>query len=246
MKILTLNTWQERGPWKERWEVIFQGISEMQPDIIGFQEVFNQEWAEEVQKRTGYEGLVFCLEHPGQMILARHKITDWAGLTIPSKSPSEDYLRHALYAEIQIGESSLPFFNTHLSWMLEDSGVREKQVGDLIEFVDDKAGTRESAVVGDFNAPPGTPEIQKMLVVGKFNDSYKAVHPKREGLTWDNRNPFASDGKVKMPDRRLDYIFTRNQSKLLARLKSVELVFTEPDENGVYASDHFGVLAEFE
>ena len=49
MKILTLNTWQERGPWQLRWKVISQGIAEYQPDLIGFQEVFNPDWAQEVK-----------------------------------------------------------------------------------------------------------------------------------------------------------------------------------------------------
>ena len=42
MKILTLNTWQERGPWRERWEVTFKGFEIFRPDLAAFQEVFEK------------------------------------------------------------------------------------------------------------------------------------------------------------------------------------------------------------
>ena len=35
MKVLTLNTWGDRGPWERRWEIIFEGIEKMKPDVVG-------------------------------------------------------------------------------------------------------------------------------------------------------------------------------------------------------------------
>ena len=74
MKILTLNTWQERGPWQERWELILEGVSKWSPDIIGFQEVFNRDWAEEVRKRLNFPYLIFPKQPSGLMFLTREKI----------------------------------------------------------------------------------------------------------------------------------------------------------------------------
>ena len=83
-----------------------------------------------------------------------------------------------------------------------------------------------------------------MIKGGGFLDSYARLHPRDPGLTWNQQNPYTHHPK--MPDRRLDYIFYRNASSLLSKLASVELVYTEPNEKGVYASDHYGVLATFE
>ena len=111
--------------------------------------------------------------------------------------------------------------------------------------MDEKAASSEAVALGDFNAAPETPEVKKMAVRGKFMDAFAAMHPKDPGLTWDNRNPYAAGGTV-MPDRRIDYIFSRNNAAVLGKLKSCGIIFKEPDERGVYASDHFGLLAAFE
>ena len=45
LKVLTLNTWNESANWKKRWEMILEFIKNEQPDILFFQELFNQSWA---------------------------------------------------------------------------------------------------------------------------------------------------------------------------------------------------------
>jgi mRNA deadenylase 3'-5' endonuclease subunit Ccr4 len=73
MRLLTLNTWQERGPWRERWELIFKGLRGYDAEIVGFQEVFNMEWAEEVRKRSGYPYLAVSGEHSGLIFISKFK-----------------------------------------------------------------------------------------------------------------------------------------------------------------------------
>ena len=101
----------------------------------------------------------------------------------------------------------------------------------------------ETVSLGDFNSPSDQKEINKMIEAGKFTDSYAKLHPGDPGLSWDNRNPFCAPHGL--PDRRLDYIFYRNGSNVLGDLKSIELTFTKPNEQGMLASDHYGVLATF-
>jgi len=246
VKVLTLNTWGESGPWQERWEVACHGIDHYKPDILGFQEVFGLSWAEKIKKKTGFPHMVFPPERSGLMLLSRYAISRWECLTMKTKSPTEDYLRYVLFAELEMGQDQLAVFNTHLSWKLDEGNAREKQVEELVDFVDEKAGTRESLAMGDFNASSETPEIKKMMVQGKFTDTYAVRHRKERGLTWDNNNPYVKKASVYLPDRRIDYIFIRNHSRILRGLKSVEVVFTDPDSRGIFASDHFGVLASFE
>lgn len=246
MKILTLNTWQERGPWRERWEVTFDGLQSLQPDLVFFQELFNPDWVEEIKKRTKLQYSAFSDKAAGLVILSPHPITETALHTMRTRSPQEDYQRYALYAGLEIQGRPLCAFNTHLSWKLDDGPVRLKQVEELMAFIAEKAGERETAVAGDFNAPAHTPEIKKMTEEGGYTDTFKALHPDQPGLTWDQRNPYAKGCNHPLPDRRIDYLFVKNTDGLLGKIKSAEVIFDQPDAKGFYASDHFGLLVEFE
>lgn len=246
MKILTLNTWQKRGPWEDRWGVIFDGLLEYEPDIAAFQEVFDPDWAENVRKKSGYASLVFHPEHSGLMFLSRYPVVRSRCLTLKTQAPTEDYLRYVLFAEVDAGERKFALFNTHLSWRPGEGEIRRSQVRELLAFVDQEAGALETAVMGDFNAPPRTPEIRIMTEEARFTDAFASVHPEEPGITWDNAHPYVQMASEVLPDRRIDYLFLRNGKKVWDRLQSVDLVFTRPDPRGIYATDHYGILAEFE
>ncbi len=149
MKILTLNTWQERGPWRDRWKIILKGLKEHAPDIVGFQEVFNSSWAYEIQAQAGYPYLVFPKEPSGLLFLSRFPVVSWKCLTLKTQSPTEDYLRYGLWMEVLWQERSLSCFNTHLSWRIPEGQIRENQVGELVSFIQEKAGYHPSLVMGD-------------------------------------------------------------------------------------------------
>ncbi|MDD5226210.1 MAG: endonuclease/exonuclease/phosphatase family protein, partial [Candidatus Omnitrophica bacterium] len=102
MKLLTLNTWQERGPWRERWELIFRGLKEYQPDVVGFQEVFNMDWAQEIRERSGYPYLAVSGEHSGLIFISKFKPLEQECLVMKTKSPTEDYLRYAFYIRVDM------------------------------------------------------------------------------------------------------------------------------------------------
>ncbi|MCM8775667.1 MAG: endonuclease/exonuclease/phosphatase family protein [Candidatus Omnitrophica bacterium] len=245
MKILSLNTWQECGPWRERWELIFQGLEECGPDIVAFQEIFNPDWVREIQKRSGIPYLVFPPEHSGLMVLSRFPVNRWMCLTMKTQSPTENYFRYALFADLDILGTRLAIFNTHLSWKLNESLIRVDQVEELLGFIDAHASGVETAVMGDFNATADTPEIRKMTREGNFIDTYAFSNPQDPGITWNNRNPYTAGPNPPMPDRRIDYIFIRNRFRLLAGLESVRLVLNRPGKSGIWPSDHAALLATF-
>ncbi len=245
MKVLTLNTWQELGPWQERWEVTLRGLEQFEPEILAFQELFNRSWALEVQKRTGLPTLIFPEEPAGLVVLSRYPATAW-GVSQLSQSPLEEYFRYLLWVELKVRGAPLFFFNTHLSWKLEDGATRRKQVGEVLELIQAKAGEREVVLVGDLNAPPDSPEIQRLILEGKFVDLFHEFHPQEAGFSWDNRNPYAGNSEHKMPNRRIDYVLARRSGALLKKPSRCDLVFTSPNRKGFWASDHFGVVAGFE
>lgn len=249
IKILTLNTWQEKGPWRERWELIFAGLKFVLPDIIGFQEVFNMEWAEEIQKRSGYPYLIKSGQNSGLIFLSKYPAIVSECITFKAKSPSESYSRYAHYALFQVGNKRLAGFNTHLSWLQKDDDIRLAQCRELMSFARKKSRAGwlglflryPAFMVGDFNSASNKPSIQAVQKV--WEDTYAVVNPGQSGLTWDYRNPQAERARDHMPERRIDYIWTRG---LKGRAKRSEVVFNQPDANGTYPSDHFGVVTEIE
>lgn len=246
MKILTLNTWQERGPWVDRWDLILEGISQYQPDLIGFQEIFNPDWAKEMQKKTGYCALIFPQEHCGLTFVSRFPAKQWTCLTFKTQSPTEDYLRYALFAAFETPQGILNAFDTHLSWRIPESEIRQRQVEELLAFIQEKAEKNPAVVMGDFNSTPDSPEIKAMIHKGKFTDIYAKQHPGKPGITWNNKNSYTGGCDHPMPDRRIDFLFARNEGKVIGKLTDVKIIFDEPNADGVWPSDHLGVLAEWE
>ena len=244
MKVLTLNTWQERDAWRERWDVTLGGIKRFSPDIAGFQELFNPAWAAEIQKLTGYSEMVFSDNKCGNVLYSNYPVKTWGVATL-TKSPLEEYFRYVLWAELEVRGKRLFIFNTHFSWMLEDGGTRKKQAEEILNLIQEKAPEAESLLMGDLNAPPDSPEIKDLVKQGKFRDLILEKYPHELRYTWDNQNPYVAGAYHQLPDRRIDYLLARGSGPLLKDWVSCEIVLTEPNSKGVRASDHYGVLAEF-
>lgn len=242
IKLLTLNTWQERGPWQTRWKLIFKGLRRHQPDIVFFQEVFNRGWAHQIRSRAGYRYMVFPNQPGGLMLLSRYPVLHSEGQVYTTQSPTEDYERYALFAKIKIADRIYGCFNTHLSWKTPETRIRQKQTRELLALIRRKAKGLPVFAAGDFNAPPETPEIEIMRREGRLQDLYQTRRQTDLGLTWDNRNPYAAGSSVRMADRRIDYLWMRDSGQKL-RVRRVKVVLDKPLA-GVYPSDHYGVLAE--
>lgn len=246
MKILTLNTWQERGPWRERWELILRGLEEYDADIVGFQEVFNMDWARDLHEQSGYPYLAVSGEHSGLIFLSKFKPVEQECWVMKTKSPTEDYLRYAFYVQVDTGKDKLALFNTHLSWKANENETRVKQTLELEAFVAKRAAAGiPVALMGDLNAGPDTPSVRYLRETLKWCDTFEVANSGDPGLTWDYRNPYAEAERDKMAERRIDYIFVREQKGPFEKIRSSRVVFSEPSPKGIYPSDHFGVITEF-
>ncbi len=153
----------------------------------------------------------------------------------------------------------------YIDSLASDVGRIEQDVLEGIPYIEGLTrGGKPFVVAGDFNAfPPVFPFMSEFVERLHLLDSYAAANPGRAGCTWDpSRNPNTkhdgaltwTGGEIKAPlDRleaeyagavpqRIDYIFLSSQFAPEDVLSS-KLVFTEPYE-GVYVSDHFGVMTE--
>ncbi len=243
MKVVTLNTWNEEGPWETRWQIVLKGLAAAPPDIVAFQEVISPAWAQTLSQRLELPHYAFAGKAYGLLTLSRFPLR--ASELIPYKiqSPTEDYPRGFLMTTWDVQGQSLLMLNTHLSWRLDEGLTRTGQVDELLHWVQRHASAQDLIALGDFNAHEDQPEIIAMTAVGGFTDTFRRIHPEDPGLTWDNRNTYTA--RHGLPDRRLDYIFVRQAGKALGKLQDAALCLNRPDPDKIFASDHYGVSADF-
>jgi endonuclease/exonuclease/phosphatase family metal-dependent hydrolase len=247
MRILTLNTWHNNGPWLQRRDALLQGIVHYAPEILLLQELFDADWSNELQARLDYPYLVSaeCI-HSGLIVLSKLPPERSEIYRMKAKSPFESYWRYALWAELRLAGHPLGVFNTHLSWELQDDATRQAQVEELWSFIEKhRADGGFTVVAGDFNCTPDSPAMTWLISHSGFIDTYRVLHPDAAGFTWSNRNLFAQKHRPVLPERRIDYVLA-DSGFVENRLRRCEVVFDVPQTLGVFASDHFGVLAEFD
>jgi endonuclease/exonuclease/phosphatase family metal-dependent hydrolase len=265
LSVLSLNLWHDAGPYPERVERIREWIDRLDPDLIGFQEVYRgkgRHQAVEILGDRGYH-VDYVRAGPyrdidfGNAVASRWPIRERAELKLPESGDGET--RAALFAEVDAPFGPLGFTVTHLNWMFEHGAVRERQVVALCDFVLERQreGGFPPIVVGDFNAEPESDEIRYMTglhsIGGRslyFNDAWRVIRgpgaagggTPADGITWSNRNPYAR--KEFEPDRRIDYIFTGMPRRDGVGWVEECRVVCDEEKGGIWPSDHFGVYAE--
>ncbi|MBK8255217.1 MAG: endonuclease/exonuclease/phosphatase family protein [Polyangiaceae bacterium] len=256
--MVTLNIWNRLGPWEERLAVIRKGIQELSPDIVGLQEVI--ELPDSTQAKMIADGLGYETAYGmatsygggvtmGNAVLSRWPVVSERVFRLPNGGTDEH--RSILFTEIDSPFGKLPFFVTHLNWKLHESVVREEQVQEVAAVVKAHAPVEglPPILVGDLNAQPEASEIRflkGLQSLGQkstyFADCFEQAGY-GPGVTFDGtRNLFAE--QYHEHPRRIDYILVRGpDTKARGKPLTSRVVFDIPD-NGVFASDHFGVMAE--
>jgi endonuclease/exonuclease/phosphatase family metal-dependent hydrolase len=259
MTAATLNIWNRFGPWEERLIAIRKRLVELSPDVIGLQEVLRSTSGDRLdQAQALTSGLdyqfawgVASESHGfpvGNAILSRWPIVRSETFALPNGGSDER--RSLVFAELDAPFARVPFFVTHLNWMLHHGHVRQEQVrfiADTIARVAPIDGF-PPILVGDFNAEPDSDEIRFMRGLtglgGKcvyFADAFGVAGDRSLGATFARRNPFAAANHE--PDRRIDYVFVRGPDQnLRGEPVDARVCFDEP-VGGVFPSDHFGVIA---
>jgi endonuclease/exonuclease/phosphatase family metal-dependent hydrolase len=129
---------------------------------------------------------------------------------------------------------------------------REWRLGEArktLEFIDRVAGGAPVILMGDFNALEDSEEIALVRAAG-FRDAY-AEKGEPPGYTWDGsvnaniqlqKRIFPEDFWLEPKQQRIDYIFFRGPG---LQVKIARVVLNSPRE-GLFPSDHFGVMADFQ
>lgn len=264
MRILTLNLWQEQGPWPRRMELCASRLAALSPDVICLQEVRevpdrvpNQ--AETLASRLGYTTCVYRAVQPwgggdeGLAILSRWPLEAADDIELPFWPDRSR--RRCLGARLKAPSGPFWVFTTHLAYRLGDGALRELQVLEAERFVSTRAASlpgTASLLCGDFNAVPESDEmrfLRGLCTLGGrrvyYQDAFEKLHPGVAGHTWCRENPYTAALAFLEPDRRLDYIYVTPRTRAGAGvIESCRIVLSEPDPDGVYCSDHYGLLCE--
>lgn len=263
LKVLTLNIWHRENAWDARRELIRRGLATLTPDVIGLQEVlelsagnYRRDQAQEIAHELGYQtaygraqtlgpGLEF-----GNALLSKYPIL--AHETIPLPGAETGETRSLLYARLSTPWAEIPVFVTHLNWKLHHGSVRIQQLMAIVDHMDRLAPLGKShppILMGDLNAEPDSDEIRWLRGFATLNnrnvfmaDAWSYGGDGGPGFTFDRRNPNAA--RSHEPPRRIDYIFVRGpDANWVGEPLHTRVVFDAP-EDGVWASDHFGLYSE--
>jgi endonuclease/exonuclease/phosphatase family metal-dependent hydrolase len=244
LSLLTINIWFDQDNWPARFAYMLEEIREMDPDIIGMQEVIQRatldNQAQQMADSLGYYYYFDSVDPEdrdqrfGNAILSRFPIeeTNFRALV-----PLDAY-RKVVHVRVNVDGNSVDVYNTHLHNPAEATETRSQQITDMRDFIAQTSSGGPVFVMGDFNANPDWPEMDLMYEI--FTDVYPLFHqnhldPEHGTLNYHKGHQ----------QRRIDYVFFDNASSNDLMPLSAEIVLDQPNDQDVYASDHFGVFAEF-
>ncbi|MGW8064874.1 endonuclease/exonuclease/phosphatase family protein [Streptomyces ziwulingensis] len=267
MRVVTWNLWWRFGPWADRQKAILAVLRDLEPDVVGLQEVWAADdganLAEWLAGELGLHCAWAASEAPGRWqrrigddtvgignaVLSRWPVVERAALRLPAPADLDDG-RLALYARLDAPGHPVPFFTAHLNSGAHASAVRREQAAALAEFV---AGRRHGTgfppvVTGDFNAAPDSAEI---LLLGRpapdgrgpaLRDAWAHADPSAPSATWDGTNPYIPHGPA--AGARIDYIHVGPPGPAgLGRVRTAHRAGDGPVD-GVWPSDHAAVVAD--
>jgi endonuclease/exonuclease/phosphatase family metal-dependent hydrolase len=242
--VATLNIFNKSGRWGERLPLLIEQFMELQPDVIGLQEVdLTIDEGMHLQRlinRRRVDGAprwwIYHMGRPGRAAAQQ-------SLATMSRLPCEaheglDFLSFEGVAQrlrFRLPDGgALEFYNTHLYWPPEGVQERLAQAEKLVAWTDTWQGADATVVSGDFNAYPGEPVLD--LMKGRFASAHESVHGTEPEKTW----PTPVNTFDPSPHGCLDYIFVRG-----AQIEDARVVFDKPHalDADLYPSDHLGVMA---
>lgn len=238
--VVTLNLYHDKADWPRRQQQIIAGLRARQPDVIALQEVLqtaalpNQ--AQSLATALGYRFVFFSTDPPerahryGNALLTRLPIRRQAQAAL---APLDDH-RTAGMLRLQRDAVDIDVYVTHLHWTDDGGAIRATQVKDLLAFIASQSGDGTAHVLaGDFNAQVDAPELAPLL--DTHIDSFGVRHPRASADDSTTLNPAWYTQR-----RRIDHILA--QSGRWDVLDAGRL-FTAPDVDGSWASDHHGLQA---
>jgi endonuclease/exonuclease/phosphatase family metal-dependent hydrolase len=234
-----------------RIQHIIQNLEELNPDILGLQEINESGDGQDNQAQmiadslSSHFGVEYHVYYEFTHLSWDNQFREFIGII--SRFPVEAqgygqlvtgaFPRKVVWNAIDTPAGRVNLFNTHLDFISES--IRVTQVQQIIGFINQKEGEFPgvaSILVGDFNSTPESAPIQLLTDTGTgtfYLDTYAHANPGSPGFTVP----------ASAPNSRIDFIFEKNTGILAIDTSMV--VMDEPYDGTSYCSDHLGVLTIF-
>ena len=274
MRIMTWNVQGRTGDWAGRHGALRSWIERTEPDVLTLQESWVEPGgATQADRLAGELGLhaVSAAELAGfdrypeapywvvNAVLARWPLSVERLCALPDEH-GEPTWRHVLVTRVhRPEEQGGPFVaaGTHLEHGLEQSARRSVQMTALVTHLAEalgeeslRRGSLPAILAGDLNCTPESDEYRRATglaagAVPNFTlvDAWTAAGNTDPGHTWSAANPLVPRYAIH-PHRRLDYVMVSTPRRSgVGHVRRCDLAGTAAVE-GVWASDHFAVVAE--
>lgn len=251
---------------ERRLEWTAEHLREDRPDVVLLQEASisrrHGNTAETLASRLGMD-FVYARANPAPLLGAFRvpkllgRLAFEEGPAVLSRLPIVEHRAHvlspwtrpferriALEAVLAGPQATFSVFSVHLT--AGSSADRKRQIASLVAAVEARPHPHPVIVGGDFNAEEHSHEIKLLTEVGGWIDSFRHLDGEAAGHTWGQ----ALADATATAGRRIDFLFaapagderwTPSHSRLV-----LNRAFPQSREGVLWASDHYGVLTDFE
>ncbi len=262
----TWNLWAVGPEWVRRLDAACTELVRTAPDVVCLQEVRcggGVDAAEELAAATGLVavrsaplGSVWWSDRVSSPITVENVVLSrWPAVDVHLDelpvAPGAAEVRTALQARIESPDGPVRVVSTQLSSSPLDSARRVEQVRAVATSLGSRrAGDETTLVAGDLNAEPDSDEVRLLCghkttpVVEGFvlMDLWRFADGGGPGWTWDRANPHVR--ATREPSCRIDALLAGpTPTGPLPEVHAVGLM-GDRDVDGVWASDHAGVVAD--
>jgi endonuclease/exonuclease/phosphatase family metal-dependent hydrolase len=271
LRVLTLNVENVEGD-PRRTKAINTEIRRIDPDLVAFQEVIadpDRAQLDELLADTALRGT-----HQADAMSYTPPFADrYGGTAVASRWPhttvevldmrvagAADVPWCTLAVTVRVPDAGeLLFIGTTAAWRLDAEAVREEQAVALTDLDARHRRALPTVIAGDFNAAPDAASIRYLRGLQSLGGRSVHYHDAWEiagagpGYTWTVDNPNTRDvvdAVVRQPQhrRRIDYVFigsSHQHRSAYCQVRSAAVAFDQPID-GVWASDHYGVVVDVE
>ncbi len=255
MKIVSWNiaNYDNHPKWITRKNLIADEIIKADADIIALQEVrFSKDHpSTKATHLNSAEQILMQLQNKNkfsdaavitQPAMHFNPTGFWEGLSIISnddimetgamfhsyiQNPTDQNKRVTQYSVAVSNDFVFFLFNTHFS---SDEMSLRSNIGEVMSYTERFAGY-PLVLLGDMNATPQNENIHKLTMQG-FIDIWDKHNPENDGFTYPSSNPV----------KRIDFCWANEA--FANKIKSIKLIGNKPNKEGIYPSDHLGLVIE--
>jgi endonuclease/exonuclease/phosphatase family metal-dependent hydrolase len=264
VRVLDWNLLHARRDNRARLEVVARMIANEHPDVVALQEV-SQSWllgrgnrAEVLARRLDLQwsyqatdGIPKVWEE-GLAVLSKRAIIRTVRRKLVGSLPRPLIGRQVLIGETRLADET-PFAVASVHLGFPDNGEVEnlEQALDAADLVAREVLARgiPAVLTGDLNARASALSVRALTTgeilggAAPFVDAWAAVGA-GPGITSTPTNPYTDAPGD--PPQRIDYVLVLQGTDPAVRPVGARVIGDRPTRNGVYGSDHFGLVVDLE